>query len=87
MRVKSFGHGQLKGHLQRGSEINKARFGHSRTHYSPPTTHAVSRLYMFIVMFIVITLIFWYESVLLGRRVVYRKFTISVVEVTTSIVV
>ena len=23
MRVKSFGHGQLKGHLLRGSEINK----------------------------------------------------------------
>ena len=37
-------------------------------------------------MFIVITLIFWYESVLLGRRVVYRKFKIFAVEVTTSIV-
>ena len=23
MRVKSFGHGQLKGHFQRGSEVNK----------------------------------------------------------------
>ena len=37
-------------------------------------------------MFIVITLIFWYEPVLLGRSVVYCKFTISAVEVTTSIV-
>ena len=45
MGVKSFGHGQLKGHLQRGSEINKSRIGHRRTHYSSPTTHAVSRLW------------------------------------------
>ena len=37
-------------------------------------------------IFIVILLIFRYELVLLGRRVVNRNFTISAVEVTTSIV-
>ena len=41
VRIKNFGHDRLQGHLLRGSEINK-RFGHSRTHYSSPTTHAVS---------------------------------------------
>ena len=46
MRIKSFGHDWLQGHLLKGSEINK-RFGHSRTHISSPTTHAVSRLWLF----------------------------------------
>ena len=52
MRIKSFGHDRLKGNLLRGSEINK-RFGHSRTQYSSPTTHAVSRLCLHFYSYIV----------------------------------
>ena len=84
MRVKSFGHGQLKGHLQRGSEIiNKDLVIATLTiaHQQPTLYHDFG-----FYMLIVITLIFWYEPVLLGRRVVYSKFMISAVEVTTSIV-
>ena len=71
MRVKSFKHGQLKRHLLRGSEINK---------------YLVIASLTIVLIFIVIMLIFWYELVLLGRRKVNRKFTISAVELTTSIV-
>ena len=84
MRVKSFGYGQLKGNLQRGSEIiNKDLVTAALTiaHQQPTLYHDFG-----FYMFIVITLIFWYEPVLLGRCVVYSKFTISAVVVTTSIV-
>ena len=79
MRVKSFGHGQLKGHLLIGSEIKKDLVIAALTiaHQQPTLYHD------FVYIFIVIMLIFWYELVLLGPRVVTRKFTISAVEVTT----
>ena len=83
MRVKSFWHGQLKGHLLRGSEINKDLVIAALTiaHQQPTLYHDFSCLHFYTIM-----LIFWYELVLLGRRVANRKFTISAVEVTTSIV-
>ena len=83
MRVKSFGHNQLKENLLRGSEINKDLVIAALT-ITNNNPHCITTLAVYI--FTVIMLIFWYELVLLGRRVVNRKFEISAFEVTTSIV-
>ena len=81
MRVKSFGHDQLKGHLLRGSEINKDLVIATLTiaHKQPTLYHDFGFLHVYSYNVDI-------ELVLLGRRVVNRKFTISAIEVTTAIV-
>ena len=49
MRVKSFGHGQLKGHLLRGSEINKNLVTATLTlaHQQPTLYHDIGFLHFY----------------------------------------
>ena len=49
MRVKSFGHGQLKGHLLRGSEINKDFVIAALTiaHQQPTLYHDIGCLHVY----------------------------------------
>ena len=79
----SFGHGQLKGYLLRGSTINKDLVIAALTiaHQQPTLYHDFGCLHFYSYNVDILVRIG-----ILGRRVVNRKFTISAVEVTTSIV-
>ena len=83
MRVKSFGHGQLKGHLLRGSEINKdlviAALALAIAHQQPTLYHGFLHVYSYNVDILVRIGATWSAPS-------HRKITISAVEVTTSIV-
>ena len=70
-----------KRHLLRGSEIIK-RFAALIIAHQQPTLYHDFGCYIFMV----ILFILWYELVLLGQRVVNHTFTISAIEVITSIV-